>query len=264
MTTATTPVLFTPPQLPTELSDLNLVIYGADGSSPVPPRKWWSRARHAKPSLLIDAIGQTSPIPGDIDEIALADFTIELEDIDSPDIDTDELIFESPILLKRDIGLSNATRATFAQLVAHRRTVAATAPTLCLPNRNNDDLLEDGYTLVHVATGLIASFVLADNGQGSVLAKGYSNPYMPQRLVDQFTPQFCGYGVGRRLYLAAHELWPDIRWQDNAVRASSKALRVTLHRINPYVWQDRQCETCQYNRTSWKNSTQAELRKPHR
>lgn len=90
----------------------------------------------------------------------------------------DEWEFESPGLLRRDSGLSPQSLATFRSLVDHRRELASTREALVLPNA-----AEPGFTIVHVANGIMASF-LDRSGWGSVFAKSYSNPLKPTYLED--------------------------------------------------------------------------------
>lgn len=101
----------------------------------------------------------------------------------------DEREFESPGLLRRDSGLSPQSLAIFGSLVDRRRELASTREAFVLPNAT-----EPGFTIVHVVTGIMASF-RDRSGWGTVLAKSYSNPLKPTYLEDSVPLHFYSYGL---------------------------------------------------------------------
>lgn len=186
----------------------------------------------------------------------------ELVDLDDRPGHDDEVQFESPGLLDRSQEIGERSISTLRVLVEERRRHAQNPTVLVLPNKNCPELFaaHPGYTLVHHETGIMASFYVEASGLGCIVAKSYSNPLLDDALLPPerrrpMPKHFYGYGVGRRLYLAAHSLWPHIRWQDGAVRSTSRALRSRLHSMDPYVWQDRDCCLC---RLVWGDSASRE------
>jgi|JI10StandDraft_1071094.scaffolds.fasta_scaffold83564_5 hypothetical protein len=260
--------LMEPPKLPVIIETASLDIHQPDDPwmpAGQPGRSWLSRLvpwRTTVPSL-IEQIGWANPDPADVDRSALAGFRVEWDSVDTSCWTEDEWQFESPSAWRHTGDLSQSARATFARLIEHRRAIAATRDAVCLPNRQaTDDALCAGYSLVHVATGITASFYVNSSGRGTVFAKSYSNPFLPAGLPDRTPSQFYGYGVGRRLYLASHALWPQLRWDDNALRSTSHDLRQALHEIDPFTWQDKKCLSCR-RPNGWHEQSRPELERRH-
>ena len=217
------------------------------------------RWQRAQPQTLVERIGWGNPDPDDINDLDLANFRREWDALDSSSWGEEEWLSESPRVLGRSIGLSRQSQATFNRLVNHRRHLASTREALVLPSEPASNSPDPGYTIVHVATGIMGSF-LVESGCGTVLAKSYSNELKPRYIADSTPRLFYGYGVGRRLYLAAHALWPNVRWQDGAVQATSQSLRKGLHSANAFTWQDSQCQECL---CPWRTASRAKLERHH-
>lgn len=266
----------TVPKLPRTLPDpINVELHAHDACWPPEPEPWWRRLwpqrERFDPVPMWHTIGWAAheSEPEELEEIlALDNMRFELsEREDRPGYD-EEGQFESPTLLQADSGLSPQSRAVLQRLVDQRRAHALTPTVLALPNKPDPYLpdLDPGYTLAHHATGIMASFYLQHTGFGGVFAKSYSNTRLDPDLVPpehrRTIPQhFYGYGVGRRLYLTAHALWPEIRWEDGALRSTSHALRSRLHTEDPYTWHDKTCPNCS---PFWRSITDpAELRGLH-
>lgn len=254
------------PHLPMNIPGAELVLYGGDDFLPTTPRRginrllWWKKVRAQR---FVDRVAWADSDSMDVDQSELGGFRIELRDLDHSSWGEDEWEFESPTLLRREIGLSDSSLETFRRLVRHRRSVAATVEGLCLPSQRSSDEPNPGFTIVHLATGIMASFYVQKSGFGRILAKSYSNPFKPAEIKDQIPRHFYGYGIGRRIYLAAHALWPKIRWEDGASRATSKSLRKALHRQNPFVWEDKLCVDCPNNATSWRSARNEDFKHAH-
>lgn len=256
------------PQLPVTLpqSQVELVLYGPDAVEPAPPKRGLKRLwfwRTTPPQPKVKRVGWAIDIPPDLDNGKLGNFRREWANLNPSLADTDELNFESPSLLSRGIGLSSAAHQTFQRIVDHRRSITSDQEALCLPSIKQADAEESGYTLVHVATAIMASFYVDHTGFGRVLAKSYGNQFISTELGDHLPEHFCGYGVGRRLYLAANALWPNVRWRDAASRTTSEALRQWLHQMNPYVWQDKKCSTCISSGIVWRKAYSGQINRVH-
>lgn len=122
--------------------------------------------------------------------------------------------------------------------------VVSTRQALVVRNRVDKYLVQvadPGFSVVHVATGLLASFFVEHDGFGTVFAKSYQNSLTPRSIPSRVPQRFWGHGVGGRLYRAAGVLWPQVRWRDDAVRSTSAHLRVWLHAADPWVWESATC-----------------------
>lgn len=260
------------PPLPLALPDpINVELHAHNDCWPPDPEPWWRRLwpwREAfDPMPMWHSTGwaqrEDQADPEDVGQwLAQVKMRVELEELEDRVGHEDEVEYQSPLLLQRSGEISADALTTLTTLVEQRREHAQSTLVLALPNKPDPYLFQahPGYTLVHHATGIMASFYLEASGLGQVVAKSYSNPlidttWVPRAARGVMPKHFYGYGVGRRLYLTAHTLWPDIRWEDAALRSTSHALRSRLHEIDPYTWHDKTCPACSH---AWRRATSVE------
>lgn len=118
---------------------------------------------------------------------------------------------------------------------------------------------EDGLTVVvqHAASGLRARFT----GQPGKRNGGvYSKPWgissiHPEDPCDRGYnwERYAGLGIGRRLYLAAADLAPHLRWQSGLVSPHAEPLRTRLHNADPFRW-DGWCAWCRTRGIVWSDA----------
>jgi len=116
--------------------------------------------------------------------------------------------------------------------------------------------------LQHAASGLRARFAVDHvDGFGDVFSKPYDipsiNPDAPHDDGNRWE-RYAGLGIGRRLYLAAAELHPHVRWRAGIQSPYAAPLRSRLHNADPHRWGGR-CTWCDENLITWRTATHAEL-----
>lgn len=262
MTTHQSPTAATlvPPSLPTSLPDpIALDLYSPDARCPRPQGYGWWGIRF--PDRIANRIGWAKEDPPGIDHIQRRRLRQELLERTGTLCDYEMVDMEAPRLQQLPLRLSTDSEALLQQLIDHRRRMSAAPQTIFVKSPPVSGCADPGYTMIHVATGITASFYLNHNGKGGVLAKAYSNPHKPPQFPNGNPTRFQGYGVGRRLYLAAHALWPTVRWQDTSARDTTRSLRHHLHQIDPYTWQDKHCpHGCS---AEWWSTTRARMQELH-
>lgn len=208
----------------------------------------WIR-RKLKPTHLRSwsEVGSGSPQPREFsfEERSMLADAIQAARIDRNNNHIDQEVWDwKPPLLRavlENSRVSEQALSAFDRLISHRREQANHHEVVVCQNRDSA-----GYTLIHIRTGITVTFLFQSSGGfGQVLAKSYSNINKPNEVGDQQPTEFYGYGVARRLYRAGGDLLPNIRWFDNAMRDTSRALRSFLHRQDPYRWEDKRCLDCQ-------------------
>jgi len=116
--------------------------------------------------------------------------------------------------------------------------------------------------LQHAASGLRGRFAVDPvDGLGDVFSKPYDipsiNPDNPHDDGNRWE-LYAGLGIGRRLYLAAAELHPHIRWRAGIQSPYAVPLRTRLHNADPYHWAGH-CAWCSERRIIWREAGPAEF-----
>jgi hypothetical protein len=116
--------------------------------------------------------------------------------------------------------------------------------------------------LQHAASGLRGRFAVDPfDGFGDVFSKPYDipsiNPDNPHDDGNRWE-LYAGLGIGRRLYLAAAELHPHIRWRAGIQSPYAAPLRTRLHDADPYHW-GASCTWCNERRIIWREADPTEL-----
>lgn len=121
----------------------------------------------------------------------------------------------------------------------------------------------DVTVLQHAASGLRGQFTVDRiDGFGTVLSKPFRipsiNPDAPHDDGNGWEP-YVGLGIGRRLYLAAVEFHPHVRWRIDYVSPSAASLRSKLHGADPYRWAGMHCAWCEGQLIDWRTTDSASL-----
>jgi len=111
--------------------------------------------------------------------------------------------------------------------------------------------------LQHAASGLRGRFTVDRfDGFGVIFSKPYDipsiNPNDPYDAGEHWE-RYAGLGIGRRLYLAAAELHPHIRWGAGQQSPYAAPLRSRLHNADPTRW-DGYCAWCRERLITWRSA----------
>lgn len=116
--------------------------------------------------------------------------------------------------------------------------------------------------LQHSASGLRGRFAVDQiDGFGDVFSKPYDIPSInPDDPHDNgnLWELYAGLGIGRRLYLAAADLHPGIRWRAGIQSPYAAPLRTRLHDADPYRWAGH-CTWCTERQISWRDVALTDL-----
>ena len=117
-----------------------------------------------------------------------------------------------------------------------------------------------GYIVVqHAASTLRIKFVpsISMPGLGTVDARPYDIPVIGDDDPDTWY-SYVGLGIGTRLYRAAGEQLPHIRWVTSRTAGVTTAIRRRLHAEHPYRWHYEYCTWCSQNLPAgWDDSDEA-------
>ena len=157
--------------------------------------------------------------------------------------------------------LTAAAAAQIARENVDRVRLVADDPTIYLLHTTTP---EGGPMVVlqHAASGLRGRFAVDPvDGFGDVFSKPYDipsiNPNNPHDDGNRWE-LYAGLGIGRRLYLAAGELHPHIRWRAGIQSPYAAPLRTRLHNADPYHWAGH-CAWCNERRIIWREAEPAEF-----
>lgn len=125
--------------------------------------------------------------------------------------------------------------------------------------------IDDKLTVVvqHAASGLRARFTgRLGSSAGVVMSKPWDIPSInPDDRDDRGYDweRYTGLGVGRRLYLAAADLAPHLRWPHGLVSTHAQPLRERLHHADPFRWDDGCCTWCRAHDILWGDAAESDF-----
>lgn len=151
-----------------------------------------------------------------------------------------------------------------AMAIAHEQVAQIRAvvddPTIHFTRTTIDDKLT--VVVQHAASGLRARFTgHPGSSAGVVMSKPWDIPSInPDDPHDggYDWERFTGLGIGRRLYLAAADLAPQLRWPRGLVSTYAEPLRDRLHAADPFRWDGASCHWCQTRGILWSDAAQSD------
>lgn len=161
---------------------------------------------------------------------------------------------EDDPLLRGMLTASAAAQFARENVTAVRQIVDD--PTIHLLHTTTSDG-EPATVLQHAASGLRGRFSINQlDGFGEVFSKPYDIPSINPEAPDDNGWRwelYAGLGIGRRLYLAATDIHPHVRWRARVLSAYTAPLRSRLHAADPHRWAGH-CAWCDEQRIIWREA----------